>query len=253
MAFTSEVSGVALTNVQRRFGSRTVIGGLSLKIPEGQFVCLLGRSGCGKTTLLRTIAGLEAADGGEVAAPRQKAIVFQEPRLLLWRRVLFNVCFGALREPDTKIRARAILAEVGLQDHEAAWPLTLSGGQAQRVALARALMRQPRLLLLDEPFAALDALTRLQMHDMVRDLWRRHRPTTLMVTHDVVEAITLGERILVMQDGDITVDIDTAYLRSSPDYEHAFMVLREKLLSYLHLDQSTVGIPTTAGEKHDQT
>ena len=151
-------------------------------------MALLGRSGTGKSTLLRALAGLDPDYEGTILVPDARSVVFQEPRLLPWRRVWANVVLGLPRVP-TAPAVDAALAEVGLADRADAWPVTLSGGEAQRVALARALVREPELLLLDEPFAALDALTRLKMHALLRDLWRRHRPAVLLVTHDVDEAI----------------------------------------------------------------
>lgn len=226
---------VKVEGLVRRFGAHTVIDGLDLHIAPGEFVCLLGRSGCGKTTLLRTIAGLEAPDAGEVDAPRRKSIIFQEPRLLPWRDVLFNVCFGSPRDPQARDKALSILAEVGLEQHVDAYPASLSGGQAQRVALARALIRSPALLLMDEPFAALDALTRLQMQGLVRELCRTHRPASLLVTHDVSEAIALGDRILVMRAGRFITDVSTRSLRASDDYERDFLKLQHRLLDDLQV------------------
>lgn len=193
---------VALKGFTRSFGANTIISGLDLSIAPGEFVALLGRSGSGKTTLLRTLAGLDPAPGQDVTVPAARAVAFQDARLLPWKRVWRNVALG-LRGGDIRERAQAALREVGLGHRIDAWPLTLSGGEAQRVALARALVREPALLLLDEPFAALDALTRLRMHELVLDLWRAHQPAVLMVTHDVDEAIALADRILVLDHGRI--------------------------------------------------
>src|SRR5439155_3586104 len=124
-----------------------------------------------------------------------RAVVFQEPRLVPWRRVLPNVVLGRCRSASVRRQGADALAEVGLTEHADAWPATLSGGEAQRVALARALVREPELLLLDEPFGALDALTRTKMHALLRELCRRHQPAVLLVTHDVDEAITLADRV----------------------------------------------------------
>src|SRR6201999_3912796 len=181
---------------------RIVLDHLDLRIDGDELVVLLGPSGCGKSTLLRLLAGLDKPDGGRIEVPTKRAIVFQGDRLLPWQRVLRNVTLG-LRGPDADQRARKALAEVNLAGRETAWPKQLSGGEAQRVALARALVSDPELVLLDEPFAALDAITRLRMHDLVRDLRSQHDATMLLVTHDVEEAISLGDRILVMRDGQI--------------------------------------------------
>jgi sulfonate transport system ATP-binding protein len=196
---------VTVSNLRRAYGNRVVIDRLNLSIERGEFVALLGESGCGKTTLLRALAGLDLVQGGRITAPRRPAVVFQEPRLLPWESLWRNVALG-LRATDARDRAAAALAEVGLGDRLDDWPRNLSGGQAQRVALARALVQQPELLLLDEPFAALDALTRIRMHALVRELVANHRPGVLLVTHDVDEAIALADRILVMRDGSIAFE-----------------------------------------------
>jgi sulfonate transport system ATP-binding protein len=196
---------VTVAGLQRRYDQRLVIDKLNLRIERGEFVALLGKSGCGKTTLLRALAGLDPIQGGHIDAPRRPAVVFQEHRLLPWETLWRNVALG-LPGDNTRQRASAALVEVGLGDRLDDWPRNLSGGQAQRVALARALVQEPELLLLDEPFAALDALTRIRMHELVKDLVARHRPGVLLVTHDVDEAITLADRILVMRDGAIAFE-----------------------------------------------
>lgn len=196
---------VRLANFTRRFGENTIISGLDLEIGAGEFVILLGRSGSGKTTLLRTIGGLDPVDGQDVTTPQSRAVVFQDARLLPWKKVWRNVALG-LKGRGAREAAQEALHEVGLGHRLEAWPLTLSGGEAQRVALARALVREPQLLLLDEPFAALDALTRLRMHELVLSLWRRHRPAVLMVTHDVDEAIALADRVVLLDHGRIVAE-----------------------------------------------
>jgi sulfonate transport system ATP-binding protein len=201
---------VSVEQVIRRFGDRVVLDSLDLSIDDEELVVLLGPSGCGKTTLLRLLAGLDRPDGGRVEVPTRRAIVFQGDRLLPWQRVLANVTLG-LHGLDARQRALTALAEVGLDGRERAWPRELSGGEAQRVALARALVLEPELVLLDEPFAALDAITRLRMHDLVRELRSKHHAAMLLVTHDVDEAIALADRIVVMREGRIgsshTVDL----------------------------------------------
>jgi sulfonate transport system ATP-binding protein len=200
-----DAPAVVVNNLRRAYGDRTIIRNLGLRIERGEFVALLGESGCGKTTLLRALAGLDPIQGGRIVAPRRPAVVFQEHRLLPWDNLWRNVSLG-LDAPDAQARAAAALAEVGLGERLNDWPRNLSGGQAQRVALARALVQEPELLLLDEPFAALDALTRIRMHNLVRELVARHRPGVLLVTHDVDEAIALADRILVMRDGAIAFE-----------------------------------------------
>ena len=199
------MTAVRATNVTRRYGERTVLAGLDLEIERGEFVALLGKSGCGKTTLLRALAGLDPVDGGTLEVPERRTVVFQEHRLLPWWKVWRNVAIG-LPRATARARAQSALEEVGLDKHANAWPVTLSGGEAQRVALARALVREPELLLLDEPFAALDALTRLRMHGLVRALTTRHRPAVLLVTHDVDEAILLADRVVTMRDGRLAAE-----------------------------------------------
>jgi sulfonate transport system ATP-binding protein len=230
---------VSLRNFTRRFGANTVIDGLDLEIAEGEFVALLGRSGSGKTTLLRTLAGLDGPSGGEVRVPDSRAVVFQDARLLPWKPVWQNVMLG-LEGRDARARAEVALAEVGLDHRADAWPLTLSGGEAQRAALARALVREPKVLLLDEPFAALDALTRIQMHELVLGLWHRHRPAVLLITHDIDEAIALADRVLVLEGGRIIAEERIASGRPrTPD-----VALRCRLLACLG-----VAIPESAADR----
>ncbi len=221
---------VRLRGFTRRFGANTIIDGLDLDIAPGEFIALLGRSGSGKTTLLRTLAGLDEVRGQDVEVPGSRAVVFQDARLLPWKPVWKNVALG-LKGDRPRDRAEAALKEVGLGHRIDAWPLTLSGGEAQRVALARALVREPQLLLLDEPFAALDALTRYRMHDLVLSLWRAHRPAVLIVTHDVEEAIALADRVLVLDKGRIVAEERI----SAPRGQRADLAgrLRGRLLSHL--------------------
>jgi sulfonate transport system ATP-binding protein len=202
---TLQAPAVVVSGLRRAYGDRIIIRNLNLQIERGEFVALLGESGCGKTTLLRALAGLDPIQAGRIVAPRRPAVVFQEHRLLPWDNLRRNVSLG-LKAPNADARAAAALAEVGLGERLNDWPRNLSGGQAQRVALARALVQEPELLLLDEPFAALDALTRIRMHDLVRELVARHRPGVLLVTHDVDEAIALADRILVMRHGAIAFE-----------------------------------------------
>ena len=181
----------------------------SAEIAPGEIVAVIGGSGCGKSTLLRAIAGLDRATSGTVtldataiAAPHEKiGIIFQEPRLLPWLSVADNIGFGLSGLPASERRERVARAldRVGLIDKANAWPRELSGGQAQRVAIARALVPQPEVLLLDEPFSALDAFTRRDLQDHLLDLWADTRPTLVLVTHDVDEAVVLADRVLVMR------------------------------------------------------
>jgi sulfonate transport system ATP-binding protein len=223
---------VVVQGLRRSYGERLIIAGLDLTIGQGEFVVLLGESGCGKTTLLRALAGLDPIDGGSINGPARPAVVFQEHRLLPWESLWRNVALG-LNAKNRHTRAAAALREVGLGDRLDDWPRNLSGGQAQRVALARALVQEPELLLLDEPFAALDALTRIKMQVLVKQLVVQHRPGVLLVTHDVDEAIALGDRALIMRNGTIareyTVSASARSHRSHPDA----VALRDRLLADL--------------------
>lgn len=221
---TASVQGLT-----RAFGGAPVLRGLDLDIAKGEFVALLGRSGSGKTTLLRTLSGLDAVQQGRVTIPERRAVVFQEPRLMPWLTVARNVTLG-LREADAAARARAALTEVGLSHRLDAWPLTLSGGEAQRVALARALVHAPELLLLDEPFAALDALSRLQMQSLIIELCAHHRPAVLLVTHDVDEALLLADRAMVLKAGRIALSIELPSERPRRHGDPAMTDARRQLL-----------------------
>jgi len=225
---------VQVRRFNRAFGSTAVLRDLDLEIAAGEFVALLGRSGSGKTTLLRTLAGLDPADIESVRTPASRAVVFQDARLLPWKRVWRNVALG-LSGDDARERAGAALTEVGLDHRLDAWPATLSGGESQRAALARALVREPRLLLLDEPFAAVDALTRIRLHELVLSLWRAHAPAILLVTHDVDEAIALADRVLVLGDGRIAAE-ETVELPRPREGGPAFQALRRRLLRHLGVE-----------------
>jgi sulfonate transport system ATP-binding protein len=234
---TEAEAAVRIRGLSRSFGGPRVLDDLDLDLATGSFTALLGRSGSGKSTLLRTLAGLDTAPEGVVTVPARRAVVFQEPRLLPWKRVWRNVALG-LRVPDSQARAREALAELGLAHRLDAWPLTLSGGEAQRVALARALVREPELMLLDEPFAALDALTRLRMQALISELWQAHRLTVLLVTHDVDEALLLADRAVVLRDGRIAADIAIPLDRPRRHGDRDFIRLRQRLLGELGVDET---------------
>ncbi|HEY0851166.1 MAG TPA: ABC transporter ATP-binding protein [Bradyrhizobium sp.] len=233
--------------------------GFSAKIQLGEIVAIIGGSGCGKSTLLRAIAGLDRAtvgavtlDGTTISAPHEKiGIIFQEPRLLPWLSVAQNIGFGLFGLPADIRRERIAraLARVGLADKADAWPRELSGGQAQRVAIARALVRQPEVLLLDEPFSALDAFTRRDLQDHVLDLWTDTRPTLILVTHDVDEAVVLADRVLVMRPRpgrlfqEIQINLGRPRDRNSPHFD----AFKRRVLTALDrsLDRN---IPDAEGE-----
>ena len=226
------VNPVAVRGLSRRFGDHTVLTDLDLDIEPGQFVALLGASGCGKSTLLRILADLDHDVTGEVTVAKRRAVGFQAPRLLPWKTVWRNVVMGLPGRPD-RARAEAALDEVGLSHRTDVWPKVLSGGEAQRAALARALVREPDLLLLDEPFSALDALTRITARRLVEELWQRHGCAVLLVTHDVEEALVLADRVLVMDRGridhDALVPLDRPRDVTHPDFQR----LRAELLGRL--------------------
>jgi len=203
-----------LRGVGKHYGARQVLQGIDLDIAPGEFIAIVGRSGCGKSTLLRLLAQLEQPDAGSLQADAGRPlaalredirIMFQDARLLPWKTVLDNIALG-LAGRDGQDRAREALAAVGLADRANDWPAVLSGGQRQRVALARALVHAPRLLLLDEPLGALDALTRIEMHRLIERLWQRHGFTALLVTHDVAEAVAVADRVLLIEDGGVALD-----------------------------------------------
>ncbi|CAO97167.1 aliphatic sulfonates ABC transporter ATP-binding protein [Erwinia tasmaniensis] len=205
---------LVIKDISKQYHGRTVLNDINLHIPSGQFVAVVGRSGCGKSTLLRLLAGLEKTSHGELlagSAPLSKVredirLMFQDARLLPWKSVIDNVGLG-LKGKNWKEDALAALEAVGLADRAPDWPAALSGGQKQRVALARALIHRPGLLLLDEPLGALDALTRIEMQDLIETLWQRHHFTVLLVTHDVSEAVALADRVLLIEEGDIGLDL----------------------------------------------
>lgn len=202
-----------LNGVSKRYGDNVILNELDLHIPTGQFVAVVGRSGGGKSTLLRLLAGLEKPNGGELLAGAtplaqiqdDTRMMFQDARLLPWKTVIDNVGLGL--KGQWRDAARQALASVGLEERADEWPAALSGGQKQRVALARALIHRPRLLLLDEPLGALDALTRLEMQELIVSLWQEHGFTVLLVTHDVSEAVAMADRVLLIEEKKIGLDL----------------------------------------------
>lgn len=227
-------AAVRVSGLRRSFGAHVVLDGIDLTIAPGEFVALIGSSGGGKTTLLRVLADLDREYTGTVARPVRCTVVFQDARLLPWMTALDNVVLGLGRR-DARQRGQAALGEVGLSHRINAWPLTLSGGEAQRVSLARALVREPQLLLLDEPFQALDALTRIQMYALLGRLCEQHRPSVLLVTHDVDEALLLADRVTVLRDGALSVDV-AVRLDTNRRRDPRFIDQRERLLAELGVD-----------------
>jgi sulfonate transport system ATP-binding protein len=223
--------------VSKAYGPRPVLDDVDLAIAPGEFVAIVGRSGCGKSTLLRLVAGLETATGGAITLDGQPLkeraedlrMMFQDARLLPWKRVVDNIALG-LPGQDARERALQALTQVGLADRADDWPAKLSGGQRQRVALARALVHAPRLLLLDEPLGALDALTRIEMQQLIEDLWRRHGFTAVLVTHDVSEAVALADRVILIDEHRVTLDERIDLPRPRSRGNAAFAALEDRVL-----------------------
>lgn len=228
-------AGVSIRKLGRSFGSMRVLDGIDLDIAPGQFVSLIGASGVGKSTLLKIVAGLDVPTTGElrIGAPLDKPdvrMMFQEDRLLPWRDVLGNVTLGTRRR---KADARELLSAVGLAGREDSYPAVLSGGQRQRAALARALLHRPDVLLLDEPFGALDALTRASMQELLSGILEEAPRTVILVTHDVEEALLLSDRVIVMREGRITRDLELSGTRPRARGDAALAHLKQELIAGL--------------------
>jgi len=231
-----------IRNVSKMFGPTRVLSGIDLTIKPGEFVAVVGRSGCGKSTLLRLIAGLDRVSGGAILADAQTIdgihadtrVLFQDSRLLPWKKVADNVRIG-VRSGD-KVLALEALQLVGLEQKAREWPAVLSGGQRQRVALARALAGHPRLLLLDEPLGALDALTRIEMQQLIERLWLEQQFTVLLVTHDVSEAVALADRVIVIENGKVGLDVRISLPRPR-EHDSGFAHFEKLILDRLLVKQ----------------
>lgn len=232
-------AAVCLRELTHAYGALEVLRAVDLEVAPGEFLAIVGRSGCGKSTLLRLLAGLDEPSSGSVRleatgvrrASDDVRLMFQDARLLPWKSVLDNVALGGLRGRGwRRMQALRVLQHVGLGDRARHWPSTLSGGQRQRVALARALLDRPRLLLLDEPFGALDALTRIEMHALLESIWRDSGFTAVLVTHDVAEAVALADRVLLIEDGQIVIDQRVALPRPRDRTSRRFALLEETIL-----------------------
>jgi len=242
---------LSLRLIQKSYKGRQVLKSLNLQIAAGEFVAVIGRSGCGKSTLLRLIAGLEQADSGslEFGTGQSKKkpdtrVMFQDSRLLPWKSVIDNVALGL---GSDKARARQALEKVALAERADEWPSVLSGGQRQRVALARALVHEPALLLLDEPLGALDALTRIEMQNLIEQLWQQRGFTAVLVTHDVQEAIALADRVILIEDGQITLDTRIDLPRPRARGNPKFAVLEDRILQRV-LQKPSVTPDTELGD-----
>lgn len=235
----SDLTGIEIRtdNLIKSFGNRVVLSNFNLKVNSGEFVSIVGRSGCGKSTFLRLVGGLEKLSSGKlllndediIGVNSNTRIMFQDSRLLPWKTVIENVALGLPKESYTL--AFDALKEVGLDTRANEWPSNLSGGQKQRVALARALVHKPKLLLLDEPLGALDALTRIEMQTLIERIWQEHKFTVLLVTHDVSEAVILGDRVVLIEDGKITLDLKIDLPRSRERGTQEFAKLEANILS----------------------
>jgi sulfonate transport system ATP-binding protein len=246
---------VRIAGLTNSYGGRRVLRGIDLDVRGGEFLGVVGRSGCGKSTLLRLIAGLETPDAGALSFGRDAPsdshsavrMIFQDARLLPWETVLSNVTLGErsamkgkahARERDA--RARSLLGSVGLAERASEWPGRLSGGERQRVALARGLMSEPRLLLLDEPLGALDALTRLEMQQLIACLWQASGFTAVLVTHDIHEAVALADRVIVLEEGAIVADEVIAAPRPRAPHDRLFVETSARLLARILRGASSI-------------
>lgn len=229
---------IQLKEAGKTFDRLRVLRGINLEVKPGEFLAIVGKSGCGKSTLLRIIAGLEPLTEGALFIDGRAAeglhedvrIMFQDPRLLPWKTVLDNVSIGT--GGKDKETARTALRLVGLEEKQQEWPSVLSGGQQQRVALARALASKPKLLLFDEPLGALDALTRLEMQNLIESLWKEEQFTAILVTHDVSEAVRLADRVIVIKNGNIDLNVEIP-LNRPRQVDQAFIHYQNTILARL--------------------
>lgn len=230
---------VHVNDVNKRYEDHIVLNRLDLTIKAGEFVAIVGKSGCGKSTLLRLIAGLEDFEDGSIELDGKSLhglnenarMMFQDGRLLPWKRVIDNVSLGLTA--DSKHKAAEALSQVGLQERMNDFPSKLSGGQKQRVALARALVHDPDLLLLDEPLGALDALTRMEMQELIEALWKRRKFTTILVTHDVEEAVAISDRVVLIGNGKMKLNQPIHLPRPRKRTNPAFAMYVEEILSQI--------------------
>lgn len=262
MSSTDQGIALDIRNLTKRYGQRSVLEGIDLEIKPGEFIAIVGQSGCGKSTLLRLIAGLERPTGGEiiqngqplVELNRLARVMFQNPRLLPWKTVYGNVALGARMQSKEDKKAQVLkgLELVGLSAHANEWPTILSGGQQQRAALARALLSRPPLLLLDEPLGALDALTRMEMQQLILHLWQQQRFTALLVTHDVEEAVTLADRVILLRNGRISLNLPISLPHPRRRSEPEFARLIGEILSEVMKPSSSASQSVSREDEPDE-
>jgi sulfonate transport system ATP-binding protein len=227
---------IQISNLAKSYDGVAVLRDINLSIPTGEFVAIVGASGSGKSTLLRLLAGLENPDEGSILRDNQHTfgldrdtrVMFQDARLLPWRRVIDNVTLGL--ERAERERGVEALKKVGLPNRDRDWPAILSGGQRQRVALARALASNPRLMLLDEPLASLDALTRIEMQRLIEELWLENGFTAVLVTHDCAEAVALADQVLMLEHGTIAMELRVPLPRPRDRGDRQFAALEGQVL-----------------------
>ncbi|WP_138503797.1 ATP-binding cassette domain-containing protein [Nostoc sp. PA-18-2419] len=245
MSLNVQGTQLSILELTKEFGKKSILKSLNLEVAPGEFVAIVGRSGCGKSTLLRLVSALDKPTSGGILLDeeplrkltRSVTVMFQDPRLLPWKRVIDNVGLGL--QGNWRERAKWALQKVGLEDRADEWPYVLSGGQRQRVSLARALVGQPRLLLLDEPLGALDALTRLEMQHLIENLWQERKFTAFLVTHDVEEAVALADRVILIEAGQITLDLPVRLSRPRDRTNELFINIRETVLQRVMRNETT--------------
>jgi len=249
-------SHLQIKRTDKRYGNKQVLKGVELEGKPGEFIAIVGRSGCGKSTLLRLVAGLEKASAGGVCIDGEEIrfihpdtrVLFQDARLLPWKSVLENVRVG-VKNGDIR-KAEQALGQVGLGSRASEWPGVLSGGQRQRVALARALAGNPKLLLLDEPLGALDALTRIEMQQLIERLWTEQRFTALLVTHDVAEAVQLADRVILIEQGKIAFDVKITLPRPR-EHDSGFAYFEKLILDRVLVKEKAESPNGNAFSKND--
>jgi sulfonate transport system ATP-binding protein len=246
-----------LKDLQKQYDGRLILDHINLQINPGEFIAVVGRSGTGKSTLLRLIAGIEKTSSGNIIQDGEfltgvnpaARMMFQESRLLPWKKVFQNVALGIRDKQQRKEKTELMLEKVGLSPYKDEWPRILSGGQRQRVALARALVSRPRLLLLDEPLGALDAFTRIEMQKLIEELWQEQKFTALLVTHDVEEAVTLADRVILLKDGKVATDIPVTLPRPRQRDDAHFSSLAGRILNEV-MDTSQPGRNESSASSH---